>query len=117
MNIKGSRSAARAAAESMATGDGEDGYQIPQKGRKWPAEAAGERVIRLAGTDSAGAKALIYTSSMAARVWDLLDDRRPLAEIAGTIAGEFSLPRERALEETRGYLRLFAEGDMNTVSG
>jgi len=41
-------------------------------------------------------------------IWQLLDDRRSIEEIAGEVALKYGLPKERALEDTVNYLSQLA---------
>lgn len=44
-------------------------------------------------------------NAVGTRIWDLLDGRRTVREIAGRVAGDYDVSRDQALADTLEFLR------------
>ena len=64
----------------------------------------------------AGDTACFYTlNSVGARIWELLDGQRPLADIAGTIVEEYEVDPEEARKDSMDFLHRLDEMGMVTL--
>lgn len=94
----------------------EEGYQrlVRPAGHKGTNNTANHNTMR--GASSPRLDDLAALNRVAQVVWELLDCAKTIDEIAGVISEEFHLPRELATREIHGFIRLFSEIDMVTVS-
>jgi hypothetical protein len=59
---------------------------------------------------------LFSMNRIASMIWELLDGTNTESDIAGKISKEFQLPQDQALTELRGFLRMFGEGEMVSIT-
>lgn len=78
--------------------------QIPLKAAGTDASVVGAELVVL-DTEGRVIRALNPTG---ARIWELIDGRRSLGEIAALLAGEFRIPADRALQDVTPFVAQLA---------
>src|SRR5689334_1858460 len=78
---------------------------IPERSRGAEGLAVGADFVLL---DAQG-QVLRGLNATGAAVWELIDGRRPLVEIAGEVARRYAEPEPRVLEDVLAFARVLAE--------
>ncbi|MFH1141860.1 MAG: PqqD family protein [Chloroflexota bacterium] len=90
--------------------------EVYQKGGNIVCRNIGGELILVPISREAGDMACFYTlNSVGARIWELLDGKRPVADIAGTIVEEYEVDLEGARKDSMDFLRRMEEMGVVTL--
>lgn len=81
-----------------------------------PERETGRQRAPASGHNDRRLQELLTVNRLGSLVWDLLDGGSSVDDIARVIALEFELPGKTAQAEARGFIRMFAEAEMVSVT-
>ena len=90
--------------------------EVYQKGGDIVCRSIAGELILVPISREAEDRACFYTlNSVGARIWELLDGQRTVADIAGTIVEKYEVDLERAAKDTLRFISRLAEMGMVTL--